>query len=260
MKESRISLNARILARRVREVSSHARATLNFGLALKDWRQAYRNRGNRNAIFMWVPKTAGYSIYRVLDRYGAQKLPDHSLIERYFENRGIVTFGHISVRHLREAGHINDEYWQSAWKFAFVRNPYGRAVSLFKYLKRIQLLPNITTFRVFCAYLQDGAFEPVGLQNDAGLSMMNPQTAWLLNDDGELLPDYISKVKDAEKGYKKIVRELKLTGAPAELPRENASPDASVASYYDAETRGIVAETYRSDFETFDFDPDFMPA
>jgi hypothetical protein len=57
----RIRLNARIFAQRVREVSSNARTHFNIGLALQDWRQANRNRGNRNAIFMWVPKTGGNS-------------------------------------------------------------------------------------------------------------------------------------------------------------------------------------------------------
>ncbi len=208
---------------------------------------------------MWVPKTAGYSIYRVLAEHGAQKLPDHSLVERYFENRGIVTFGYISVRHLFEAGCLSEEFWQSAWKFAFVRHPYGRAVSLFKYLKRVSLLPASTAFRVFCAYLEERAFEPVGLHNHSGLSMMNPQVAWLTDQNGNLIPDFVSKVKDAPTGYKKIVSELRLAGAPSELPRENASPDSSIASYYNDETRAIVAEAYRADFETFHFDPEFMP-
>jgi hypothetical protein len=57
----RIRLNARILAQRLRDVSSNVRTNLNISLALQDWRQAYRNRGNRNAIFMWVPKTGGNS-------------------------------------------------------------------------------------------------------------------------------------------------------------------------------------------------------
>ncbi len=241
LKGNRISLNARILARRVREVTSHARTALDLRLALRDWRQAFRNRGNRNAIFMWVPKTAGYSVFRLLDAYGAQKLPDYSLIERYFENRGIVTFGHISVRHLREAGCINEDYWDSAWKFAFVRNPYARAVSLFQYLKRMEILPASTTFRIFCTYLTERAYEPVGLQNQDGLSMMNPQVAWLTDDAGGLLPDYISKVKDVERGYAKIVHELQLKNAPAALPRENTSPESSVAAFYDDETRAMVA-------------------
>ncbi len=208
---------------------------------------------------MWVPKTAGYSVFHVLDQFGAQKLTDYSLIERYFENHGIVTFGHISVRHLREAGHISEEFWQSAWKFAFVRNPYGRAVSLFKYLKLIEVLPASTTFKIFCSYLEERAFEPVGLHNVSGLSMLNPQVAWLTNQNGALLPDFISKVKDADAGYEKIVDELGLTEAPSKLPRENASRDPFSASYYNDETRAIVAEVYQQDFETFGFDPAVMP-
>lgn len=255
----RIRRNAQILGRRVLEVSGHARNTLNISVALQDWRQAYRNRGNRNAIFMWIPKTAGHSVFRVLDRYGAQKLPDNSLIDRYFENRGIVTFGHISVRHLREAGQISEDFWQSAWKFAFVRNPYARAVSLWKYFKRIGVLPPSTTFRIFCSYLAEHAFEPVGLHNQSGLSMMNPQVAWLVDEDGTLLPDYVSKVKDADRGYAEIVRELQLVDAPAELPRENRARDSSIGKHYDKETRAIVAEAYREDFDQFGFDTSILP-
>ncbi len=163
------------------------------------------------------------------------------------------------MRHLQEAGHISDEFWQSAWKFAFVRNPYGRAVSLFKYLKRVESLPASTTFRIFCAYLQEKAFEPVGLHNQDGLSMMNPQVAWLTDENGALLPDFVSKVIDADAGYEKIVDELGLTDAPSKLPLENQSPDPSVSGYYTDETRAIVAEAYRQDFETFGYDTAFMP-
>jgi hypothetical protein len=76
MKGKRISINAQILARRLGEVYSQTLKSFNFGFALQDWRQAYRNRGNRNAIFMWVPKTAGNSIFSILDRYGTQNLRD----------------------------------------------------------------------------------------------------------------------------------------------------------------------------------------
>lgn len=255
----RIKINAGILAGRAREVCSFARDSFNLGLALQDWRQAHRNRGNPDAIFMWVPKTAGYSIFNVLGRFGAQKLTGISLVERYFENRGIVTFGHIRVLELLEKGYVSDEFWNSAWKFAFVRNPYARAVSLYKYLKRVQLLPATTNFRIFCSFLEERAFEPIGLHNSSGLSMMNPQVAWLTNENGGVLPDYICKVRDSDEGYRTIVRELKLQNAPARLPHDNRSPDRLVASYYNDHTRAIVAEAYAQDFETFGFDPAFMP-
>ena len=155
---------------------------------------------------------------------------------------------------------MTQEFWNSAWKFAFVRNPYARAVSLFKYLTRIELLPPKTTFRIFCAFLKERAFEPIGLYNRRGLSMLNPQVTWRTDETGHLLPDYFSKVKDATAGYAKIVEVLKVRDAPPALPRLNASPDAAVASYYDAETQAIVADVYQQDFSTFDFDPAVLPA
>ena len=116
----------------MRDVFSFTRDSFNFGQAVEDWRQAHRNRANPDAIFIWVPKTAGNSLYSVLQRNGAQNLRDESRIARYFENRGIVTFSHIRVLDLVRAGYVTERYWNSAWKFAFVRNPYARAVSLFQ--------------------------------------------------------------------------------------------------------------------------------
>ena len=88
---------------------------------------------------------------------------------------------------------------------------------------------------------------------------MNPQVAWLCGDAGNLLPDYICKVRDADEGLRTIVSHLGLRDAPASLPKENVSPDRLVASYYDEKTRSIVAEAYAKDFETFGFDPAVMP-
>lgn len=255
----RIKINAGILAGRARAVYSFARDSFNLRQALQDWRQTHRNRENRDAIFMWVPKTGGNSIFSVLSRNGGQNLRDESRIARYFENRGIVTFSHIRVLDLVRAGYVTGQFWEASWKFAFVRNPYARAVSLFKYLKRVQVLPTSTSFRIFCSFLEEGAFEPIGLHNQTGLSMMNPQVAWLTDENGKLLPDYVCKLKDANEGYQTIVRELRLRDSPARMPHENGSQDRLVASYFDDHTRAIVAEAYAKDFETFGYDPAFMP-
>jgi len=88
-----------------------------------------------NILFIWIPKTAGTSMFNIFQEYGCQKLTKE---EKYknFNNQGFTTFGHMNIFDLISMNYISNEYFQNAYKIAFVRNPWDRLVSLYHYRKK----------------------------------------------------------------------------------------------------------------------------
>lgn len=85
-------------------------------------------------LFIWIPKTAGSSVFALLETtLGMQKLKTFQEVAR-FRNRGPVTFGHMHYLSLLQAGIVKPEFHSRAFKFAFARNPYARIASLYNYL------------------------------------------------------------------------------------------------------------------------------
>lgn len=160
------------------------------------WKRNYNLKG-QNILFVWIPKTAGTTVFSALqDVLGMQKRKNRELFLS-FPQRGAVTFGHVSYLDLLTLGIVSKKFHDSAYKFAFVRNPYDRAISLFNYFKQHE---KIDSGLDFCAFLDYVHLQcpPIGIYNVSGMSQANPQANWLLGPGGGWLVDDIFKVEDLE--------------------------------------------------------------
>lgn len=86
-----------------------------------------------NAAFIHVPKTGGLTVEAAL---GLINCRNHGRIKNCFENEGRYSFGHMSYIKLLKRGVISQEFHNNAFKFAFCRNPYDRAVSHWCYVMK----------------------------------------------------------------------------------------------------------------------------
>jgi len=111
-----------------------------------------RTRKTKNGVFIWIPKTAGTSVFEVLAAYNCLKLKDLKSARFMFPQQGLVTFGHMSYALLLEKKVVSPEFHEKAFKFCFVRNPFSRVVSLYEYLKKTGRIHSQTGFRSFCGY------------------------------------------------------------------------------------------------------------
>lgn len=204
----------------------------------------------REAIFVWLPKCAGTSINNVLAKNGGVK-QTNSPLER-FSNTGIITFGHVSIPCLLEKGIIEPGYFKRAFKFAFVRNPFDRLVSLFHYKKRFKDsgIPAAMTFWEFCHVIEQGDYPPVGLYNVSGLSQCNPMLDWLKDEKGRIFLDFVGRYENLKPDFLKVCGIL---GINEQLPHENRSEHRHYREHYTPETRGIVEKVYREDLEYFGY-------
>ena len=139
-----------------------------------NWIQDYwRARSQPDAVFIWIPKSAGTSVHAAI---GARKRKTLRSIRFGFCQRGIVTFSHIAYAQLLESRLVSESFNSRAFKFAIVRDPYDRAVSLYVYLRdKAGIVPVSWSFLDLMRHLVDKGISPIGLYNTFGLSQCNPQ-------------------------------------------------------------------------------------
>lgn len=211
---------------------------------------------NRDVLFVWIPKAAGSSIYKALNdsRYKCRRLLNRekngAIESPYtdFDNKGIVTFGHTSIDALIDNAIMNKDFFESAFKFCFVRNPWERLVSLFFYRG---LNEKYESFHQFCMTFKDQVIEPIGLYNSKLNSQYNDQISWIIGKNGRLLVDFIGRYERLEEDFEKI---CSILGIRKKLPRRNVTKHLNYKEYYDSLTIEIVRGRYRRDIEFLGYD------
>lgn len=208
-----------------------------------------RFKSQTDVVFIWIPKSAGTSIYNWLnEEIGMLKLKEPVAVRGGFPGKGPVTFGHMDLVELMNNGWVDPSYMERAFSFTIVRNPYSRARSLFKYLKKRKRVNE--DFTGFLERVARGV-EPVGLYNSACLSQANPQCRWTKNPDGSNLVDEFWKLEELEAALPNIRSKTGARNTPGMLNKSSGrSQDMS------ARDIALIQDIYQEDFETFGYSLD----
>jgi hypothetical protein len=212
-------------------------------------------RKTPDMAFIWIPKTAGSSLFVWLNgELGMLKLKEPEKY-RAFPGYGAVTFSHCHYLSLREAGYVSDAFHNRAFRFSVVRNPYWRAVSLYRYLK----VHNIQYPHSFVEFLDEVYRHrpPVGLYNVRGLSQCNPQMDWLQDADGQMVADHIYRIDDLDQLQLDIAARFGPAKNP--IPRRNTSrsqtsPLELLTKH--SESVPLIKQIYSRDFDVLGFSYD----
>ncbi len=198
-----------------------------------------------NAVFIWIPKNAGTSMYLALRKHGCIKAKEISRVKHRFSQKGLVTFSHMDYHQLVAEGYVSQKFDKTSYKFCFSRNPYDRAISLYSYLIKKQS-PK-PSFLDFWTEVRDNPIDEIGLYNTKGLSQCNPQVRWIEN----IKIDYLGKYETISDDIEKIMAEL---GLPKiNLGHHNKSKRKNLCDYYCPKSKQIVEEIYSEDFKFFDY-------
>lgn len=181
--------------------------------------------------------------------------------------QGAAILGHFHYQALIDDRKLDKKYFDNAFKFAFVRNPYDRLVSLYKY-HRVQKLLRLS-FDDFVVILsqefQRGTVPPVGLYNIRPFAetsplfhltiygnQYNPMVNWL-PDDKNVLICYLESFED---DIDKLLSLIGFQGDRAPVPRKNKSryDDNYLDFYTNRRTIDLVNEIYRDDFIRFGYE------
>ena len=204
------------------------RKKINLYLRYPHWKK-------QGAIFIHVPKAAGTSINKAI--YGR-------------------TLGHYTAEEIKNKF---PDLYNKSFVFSFVRNPWSRTVSAYKFAKQGRTesmgvyrpeqyqIPEFETFELFVK-------EWLVNQNVNTLDyIFQPQVRFLTDDNGKVIVDYVEKLESLESSVIEIEKRL---GRSIKVGKVNASMfSGDYTKYYsNKELIGLVGDIYADDIKLFNYD------
>lgn len=221
-------------------------------------------------IFVHIPKVAGTSIVSIFDDKVKTKSENRLLLPFCTDaNKFDPPPTHLRITDHVKYGHVSKEMFDEYFKFTFVRNPWDRIVSEYKYRRHASRYD-------FKTFLFERFPEP--LWSDEYCHVI-PQYDFLYGKDGQCLMDFIGKFENIQHDFNVVCSELGLPDK--KLVHKNRSfslfrRDNNIyqalktirdyfsveqkkntfsryTEYYDQESIDFVTQLYRKDVETFGY-------
>ncbi len=193
-------------------------------------------------IYIHIPKCAGSSIEKFLN----------STQHVEWDPSNKLWVQHATAKQIKELYCPNYEQYFS---FTFVRNPWDRTVSDYKWLsKDLGITGDFKSF-----LLLEGVYDTPRLkyphENKHGRGdHILPQSDFVLDSDGKFMVNFIGRVETLQWDLNIICDRLGIPRRKA--PHVNKSKHKHYTEYYDDETREIVAKKYAKDIECFGYEFD----
>ena len=234
---------------------------------------------HHKCIFIHIPKTAGQSIERVflnlLDLKWETRAP---LLLRYNDRPelGPPSLAHLKANEYVRYQYLSQELFDKYYKFAFVRNPWDRMVSIYKYY-------NYDTRFEFKSFLLNVFKNEIWHDK---YWFVGPQSGFVCGEDDTMLVDFVGRYENLQNDFNHVCKKIGLP--PIEIPHANKSSLTSpilsfnpkrlikyvryqikgkyipmfkrYQDYYDDETRELIADLYRRDIELFGYEFEGNPS
>ena len=210
-------------------------------------------------LFVHIAKTGGTSVRAALsalrwrDPMYYLQWPAHKVSGLAGHKLGLKFPRHAHVIAAKEM--LPEPFFNSLFKFAFVRNPWDLQVSSFHHImrERPDAMSGISDFNAFMRYKFD-AERPYQYHIDTSLSL---QSDYLVDLQGNLVMDFIGRYESLEGDFDQVCRKLKVSGIS--LPHRRGAKDRArdYREYYDDASAELVANHFQRDIDllNYHFDP-----
>lgn len=188
----------------------------------------------KKIIFIHIPKTGGTSIEDALVDETSECKKD-----MWDERIRTTPLNHLTMQEMLAGEFIDLPTAKSYFKFCVVRNPWSRVVS------EISYTPSLfagDTFSEKVASLCE-------IKNHG--NHMRPQVDFVRNQYG-IEMDMIGRFESLEANFKRACTAIGLPST-IQLQHKNKSNHNEYQSYYDDQTRELVAVKYKEDIEAFGY-------
>lgn len=199
----------------------------------------------RKFIFIHVPKAAGQSVSKALSRHAL--LPHQRALQRVARSVGRAT--NWDLYSLRN-GHMTALDYQTElgagafadyFRFAFVRNPWDRMLSLYSFIK---LRPRSENYEM----VENTSFDDFLVKVKE--RKLKRQSDYILGQDGKSIVDFVGRFENLQEDFERAMQHL---GIEQSLPHKNKSKHQPYQSAYSTLGRDLVAEHFETDIELFGY-------
>lgn len=207
---------------------------------------------NRHGFwFIDIPRTGSSSIRAELGRlYGPPYVKGNIADPEFYGKTGAI------VDHLPAVDMIalmGPEAWARLFTFSFVRNPWDRVHSIYQYRRKIERdLPPDMPYTAYVRELaRQKALPPQKREWYEGF--VRSSCDYLTDAKGTLLVNAVVLYEEREEGIRRINERLQkpLTGDLRLMGTNHAA--TPYHTFYDDETRGIIADLYADDIRAFGY-------
>jgi DNA-directed RNA polymerase subunit H (RpoH/RPB5) len=219
-------------------------------------------------IFVHIPKAAGRSIEMFffnrlgLDRDNEEHRRQLLLNDNDDPTKGTEKLSHLSAAEYVACDYISQQNYDQYYKFSFVRNPFSRLVSEYRYR-------NFLSHKSFKDFVMNKLPEPGW--DDKYRHIMS-QSEMLYDTNGNLLVEYVGKFENLDEDFVCVCEQLGFR--ETRLPHINSSDKTSrdlrrkarnilhrnresglrrYTDFYDNETIDYVARLYQADIKNFSY-------
>jgi hypothetical protein len=211
---------------------------------------------DHKVAFLHVPKTGGCSIFEALH----QRVGGSSLWETMPGAKGPTP--HVRVDFMMKKYDWMSEYW----RFAFVRHPFDRLVSLYHFWRN-RMEPRYTpegfvmqpmSLHGLPIKIRDAinytTFESWAFDN---IESVNTQMHFISKDD-EVVMDFVGRFENIQEDFAKVAERLNTS---PELPFRNKGEHKPYEEYYtNPALRSFVTDYFWCDFKAFGYEPPPRPS
>jgi chondroitin 4-sulfotransferase 11 len=202
-------------------------------------------------IFVHIPRTGGTSIELALGMHGDWRVENtesmFGMIASPQIKRHVASTAFLQHTTAIELSGLLPGEFQNYFRFAFVRNPWDRLVSVYS---RMDPHMQATAEKVGLALAGTSFHEFIKRTENFQHVHLDPQEGFVFDHAGYCLVDFVGRYERLVEDFATICSRL---GKNIELPHCNVSTRNAYRQYYNNATRKIVERRYGEDIEKFGY-------
>ena len=157
-------------------------------------------------------------------------------------------------RHLNVMNHVDtlfNIHKNNIFTFGFVRNPFDRAISSWKFNNRNNKSAEVS-FLQFCRKLESVDLLPEsGIAEDDQLLHACEQHPFLICEERNIKANFIGRFENLQQDFDIVCD--KMSVERQQLPHVNRTNHKHYTEYYNDESKEIIMKKYNRDFELFGY-------